>query len=164
MAPIRILSIAAITVAVHLLLSSAVFAAFGFGSSSNESGLDFVRGYDVNTVTTVTGTALSAPVTGGGDHLIVAVTSGNETLNLVLGPASYWAGKGVPVRANDSLAAKGALAQGRDGKTYMLVEKLTNRTTGSQVTLRNESGKPVWSGPRGMGGGGMRGGGGMMGR
>ena len=67
------------------------------------------------------------------------------------------------------------MAQGKDGKTYLMVQKLSNRTTGSRVALRNDSGGPVWSGQNGngmmsnspaggmqQGGGMMRGGGGMM--
>jgi hypothetical protein len=151
-------------------------AGFGFGGDEwGKSGLDFNKGYDVNTVTTVSGRVLSAPRTGGKEHLFVDVKAGSETISLNLGPKASWDGKAFQLHANDDIRVKGSIAQGKDGKTYLMVQKISNQTTGSQLTLRNESGAPGWPGrnaggmmpatPSGMmngGGGMMRGGGGMM--
>lgn len=60
MKPGRFFSIAAVSMLLNSLPSGAAFAAFGFGSSDTEkSGLDFSRGYDVNTVTTLSGRAVA---------------------------------------------------------------------------------------------------------
>jgi hypothetical protein len=39
----------------------------------------------------------------------------------------------------------GALAEGKDGKRYLLTQKLTNTTTGREIVLRNKEGVPAWS-------------------
>ena len=77
---------------------------------------------------------------------------------------------------NDELSVKGSKAQGQDGKSYVLSQKIVNKTTGAQVELRNDKGEPAWSARnsssnrmespagnmRNQGGDMMRGGGGMM--
>jgi hypothetical protein len=178
----RFFPIIILTVVLNWLLISTAFAGFGFGGDDlGKSGLDFNKGYDVNTVTTVSGRVSSPPRTDGKEHVFVDVKAGGETISLSLGPKSIWEGKEIPLHPNDDITAKGSKAQGKDGKTYLMVQKLTNKTTGSQMALRNDRGGPAWSGrntdgmmsngPGGgmmrdggmmQGGGMMRGGGGMM--
>ena len=150
------------------LTAGAAFAGFGFGGDAlGKSGLDFSKGYDVNTVMTVSGRVLAPPRTDEKEQVFVEVKSGGEIVNLSLGPKSFWEKRDIPLRPNDELTARGSRAQGKDGKIYLMVEKLTNRTTGDQTAVRSERGMPAWSGrdAGGMmrdGGGGsmMRGGGG----
>lgn len=147
---------------------------FGFaGSDKGKSGLDFNRGYDVNTVTTVSGRVTAAPRTDAG-QVIIEVKSGADTVSVSVGPKSFWDKKGIAVRVNDEVTVKGSKAQGEDGKQYLLSQKLVNRTTGGQLELRSEKGEPSWSGRSGSGTGmdhstgggmfqnGMMRGGGMM--
>ncbi len=153
------------------------FALFGFGSSEEgKSGLDFTRGYDVNTVTTVTGRVVSLPQPRKQEPTIIEISSGKERVQVYVGPAAFWENKGIPLRLNDELSVKGSKAQGRDGKVYLLTRSLTNRTTGATLELRNDKGEPAWSGRsehsrhtehetgglRHQGHEMMRGGGGMM--
>jgi hypothetical protein len=152
-------SIVTLTVVLNCLLSAPVFAGFGFGSSDvGKSGLDFSKGYDANTVTTVSGRVASSPQSGEKEHIFVDVKAGSETISLNLGPKSFWEKKEIPLHPNDEIVVKGSKAQGKDGKTYLMVQKLTNKTTGSQVALRNEQGGAAWSG---WNTGGMMQGGGM---
>ncbi len=176
MAPGRFFPIIVLTVVLNCYPTGAAFAGFGFGGDdAGKSGLDFNKGYDVNTVATVTGRVLSGPRTGDKEHIFVEIKAGSETISLNLGPKTYWEGKEFPVHPNDDIIAKGSKAQGKDGKTYLLVQKFSDRTNGSQLTLRSDSGSPAWSGlnasgmmtdnPAGgmqRGGGMMRGGGGVM--
>ena len=161
--------------AITCLLSSTASAWFGFGSDdTGKSGLDLNRGYDVNTVTTITGRVVSShrSVDQG---TFIEINSGGEIFNLYVGPGAYWDKNGIKVQATDEISAKGSKAQGKDGKSYLLTQKFVNRTTGAQVELRNETGQPGWlstgtastrsSGGQGSPGGGMmrgNGGGGMM--
>jgi hypothetical protein len=161
----------------HLLVATA-FAGFGFGGNDlGKSGLDFAKGYDVNTVTTVSGRVASPPQTGEKEQIFVEIKVGGETINLSLGPKSFWEKQGFRLRLNDDVTAKGAKAEGKDGKTYLITQKLINKTTSAQVVLRNDKGSPSWlgtmsnrpDGSMGNQGGGimrdggmMRGGGGMM--
>lgn len=145
------------------------FAGFGFGGDgAGKSGLDFNKGYDVNTVATVTGRVISPQRAGDKEHIFVEIKTGTETISLNLGPKFFWEGKDFQLNPNDDITAKGSMAQGKDGKTYMMVQKLSNRTSSSQVALRNDSGGPAWSGRNTNGmmpdspAGGMKSGGGMM--
>jgi hypothetical protein len=167
----RFSSILTWTVLLNCLLVGSAFAGFGFGvDAAGKSGLDFNKGYDVNTVATISGPVVSPPQAGEQGHLIVELKSGGETVSISLGPKSFWEKKAVPLRLNDTISAKGSIAQGKDGKIYLMAQKLTNVTAGTQVELRDEKGTPVWQGGnanRGMsdrpGGGMMRGGGVMRG-
>ncbi len=161
------------------LMLGTAFAAFGFGGdNAGKSGLDFTGGYDINTVTTVSGKVSTLPQPGDRKHTIIEISTKKERFYLYVGPPSYWDKKGITVRMNDVVSAKGSKAQGEDGKTYLITQKLTNRTTGAQLDLRDEKGEPVWSGRshntlhhggfaggmRHRGSGMMRMGRGMMGR
>jgi hypothetical protein len=165
----RFLPFIMLTVVAQCLFIGTAFAGFGFGDDLGRSGLDFNKGYDVNTVTTVAGRVVSSPWIDEKEHVFVDVKSGRDIISLSLGPQSAWEKKEIPLHPNDDITAKGSRAQGKDGKNYLMVQKLTNRTTGVQLNVRNEHGGPSWSGrngggmmPNGPGGGMMRGGGGGM--
>lgn len=161
----------------NCVLAGSVCAGFWGSDDKGKSGLDFNHGYDVNTVSTVSGRAVSLPRTGEKENTFVEIRSGNEKLNVSVGPEAYWEKKGIAINPNDEITVKGSKAQGKNGKSYLLAQKLVNRTTGAQVELRSEKGEPAWSGRsmnsmrspgpaggmRNQGGGMMRsGGGGMM--
>lgn len=172
----RFLSIIIFAVILNGLLTASVFAGFFGSDEKGKSGLDLSSGYDVNTVTTRGGRVISTPYLGEKENVIVEIRSNNEILNICLGPGSNWEKRGITVNLNDELTVKGSKAQGQDGKSYLLAQKLVNKTTGAQVELRNDKGDPVWSGRnagstrmespaggmRSQGGGMMRSGGGMM--
>lgn len=161
----------------NILMLGTAFAGFFGSDDKGKSGLDFTGGYDINTVSTVSGRVISAPHSGEKENIIIEVRSGNQILNIFVGPGSYWEKKGIAINVNEDLSVKGSKAQGQDGKTYVLAQKLVNKTTGAQVELRNDKGEPTWSGRdgsstrmespagsmRNQGGSMMRsGGGGMM--
>lgn len=146
----------------------------GFGSDEKgKTGLDFNRGYDINTVGIISGHVVSLPRAVESEQYAFEIQTGTGPVNVTVGPGSFWQKSGIAVRINDEVSAKGAKAQGQDGKEYLLTQKLVNRTTGTTVELRSENGAPVWSGKNSassgfrsqngrFGGGSMRGGG-MMG-
>lgn len=160
----------------NCLLFGTAFAGFFGSDDKGKSGLDFNGGYDINTVTTMSGRVIALPHSVGKENLIVEIKSGNNSLNICVGPESYWDKKGIAFNLNDDISVKGSKAQGHDGKTYVLSQKIVNKTTGAQVDLRNETGEPLWSGRktgsmrldapaggmRNQGGSMMRSGGGMM--
>ena len=142
----RFFSIIIWAVALNCLLIGTVFAGFWGSDDKGKSGLDFNSGYDINTVSTMSGRVTSPPHPGEKENVIVEIKRGNETLNIGVGPGSYWEKNGIAINVHDDLSVKGSRAQGNDGKSYLLAQKLVNRTTGAQVDLRNEKGEPVWSG------------------
>lgn len=123
---------------------------FGWGNEWEKSGLDFERGYDLNTVTTTSGKVVAVQVTGENGPAVIEITAGKGNLYLVVGPKWFWAKTGVGVTPGDDLVARGARAQGADGRSYLLTQRLTNRTTGGQVELRSEQGSPFWQGGKTM--------------
>jgi hypothetical protein len=177
MTPSRFSFICIRAILLNCLLLGTAFAGIFSSDDTGKSGLDFTSGYDINTVSTKSGRVVSLPHFGEKENVIVEIKSGTETLNISVGPASYWEKKGIAINLNDELSVKGSKAQGKDGKSYILTQKLVNRTSGAQVELRTETGEPAWSGRsmnsmrserpaggmmRNQGGGMMRSGGGMM--
>jgi hypothetical protein len=127
------------------ILVSTAFAGLGFGiDDASKSGLDLNRGYDINTVTTITGQVTL--LQHSGDTVLIEVKSQGEMIGLYVGPGSYWDKSGIQMHLNDEISAKGSKAQGKDGKKYLLTQKIENRTTGTQAVLRNDSGEPAWLG------------------
>jgi len=125
--------------------SAHAFWPFSSGGGDGGSGLDLNKGYDVNTVTTVKGKVITVnPEEGGGPVLIELRTSSGAVL-LVAGPRWFWSENGIPVQVGDELTARGSLTEGKDGRRYLLAQKLTNHRTNEEVLLRGEDGVPVWS-------------------
>lgn len=146
MTPGRWCSLITRAIILNCLLIAVVFIGVGFGEDVGKSGLDFNQGYDINTVTTVSGRVASLPREDRRDNYVFEIKNGNESINICLGPGSFWEKKEMPVRLNDEITAKGSKAQGQDGKLYLLTQKLVNKTSGTQLELRNDKGEPVWSG------------------
>lgn len=167
------LSLIAVTLPAGIRTAEA-FWGFGEGKSIERSGLDLNGGYDRNTVTSVSGKVVSLVFDEEHPPNLIVVQENGATIHLVVGPHRFWSEKGIALKAGDDVTARGAKAQGRDGNTYLLVQRLKSLTNGTEVTLRDDSGRPAWSGGRDGGGSGgsrmnrdaspMRRGGGRQGR
>jgi hypothetical protein len=148
--------------------SASAFWGFGEEMSSEKSGLDFDRGYDRNTETSVRGRVVSREPGGGSGPVLISVRQTDGTVvHVVAAPRWYWSDRGIAVKVNDDLEATGSRAQGKDGKLYLISREITNHTDKETVTLRDEAGRPEWRGgsrtgrgsggaQRRMGGGGRR--------
>ena len=138
--------------AVLLVIYPIVAQAFWGSGGDNQSGLNLETGYDTNTVTTMTGSIVSVQI--GDDHrnAQLEIENNGNSAFVVLGPQSYWAEKGITLKAGDIVTVRGSKAQGKDGLVYILAQKITDATQNSSISLRNESGRPVWAGG-GMGNG-----------
>lgn len=128
------------------LWSQRASAFWGSGSTDVASGLDVAAGFDVNTITTVTGSAMTLPERKGQEqHTVMTVAATQGAVTVVLGPWWYWEKQNFIVVKSQELTVTGSLAQGKDGALYLFAQKIENRSTGATVTLRSESGKPFWS-------------------
>ncbi|BDV41476.1 hypothetical protein GURASL_03990 [Geotalea uraniireducens] len=160
------------TLVVLTLLQGGIASAgwgFGVGWGWEKSGLDLEQGYDLNTVTTVTGRIVSLGPDSDGKHIIAVIDGKGETFHAVLGPPWYWNEHGLPLKTGDTVTIRGAKAIGKDGKTYLLTQRISNSATGEEANLRSDTGKPSWSGQSRSGSNrpassGRRGGGGRHGR
>ena len=143
----RRLAVPALALCLMLLAvaSAHAFWPFSSGGGDGGSGLDLNKGYDVNTVTTVKGKVITInPEEGGGPVLIELRTSTGAVL-LVAGPRWFWREHGIPVQVGDELTARGSLTEGKDGRRYLLAQKLANQRTNEEILLRGDDGVPVWS-------------------
>jgi len=146
---------------------SQAFWGFGDDAARESSGLDFDRGYDRNTETTLRGRVVSVDPGEGSGPVMIILRQGGGDLSVVAAPAWYWSDGGISVKPKDELVVTGSKAQGKDGKIYLISRVITNQSDSETVTLRDESGKPGWHGgnrlrsgaagfQRRMGGGGRR--------
>lgn len=133
-------------VMVLILLQSPANAFWGFGGSkeSGASGLDLVQGYDRNTVVTATG-HVAVPPDASADPVTIDLVAGSERFVVVLGPRWYLQDDHLDWKAGDSVTVRGSKAQGKDGRSYLLAQWISS-PSGGQLVLRNEAGRPAWSG------------------
>lgn len=157
-----------VLLALQVLSPTTAFPFWGFGETEGRSGLNLEQGYDLNTVTTVRGKVVSTNIGERGGPVTILMNQGADTVHVIAGPPWYWSDRGISIKAHDEISVQGAKAQGKDGETYLISRTISNISTGESVTLRSETGRPLWKGGGGSGGGGMgmqwRHGGGMRGR
>ena len=140
------------TIAIFLMLSIVPHAnseaAWWFSEENQRenSGLDLEHGYDRNTVVTQSGKIVSLDAEGKSGPILAAMKGNLETTILVLGPKDYWSASGFALKPGDDVTVKGSKAIGKDGKTYLIVQSLSITSSGNEIVLRNENGKPSWSG------------------
>jgi hypothetical protein len=130
-----------------LMLSSPVAAHAFWGIGDDEkSGLNLETGYDANTVTTVTGRI--AVVQTGDEHgnARLEMESGDARIVVILGPQRYWVEHGIALTKGDTITVRGSKAQGSDGVVYILAQKIIDTSHNTDISLRNESGRPAWAG------------------
>lgn len=159
--------------ALLLLLGGTADAFWGFGDSRQQdnSGLDLERGYDRNTVVKISGPVAVPPRQLASGLVAFELNLPDKQIVVVLGPAWYLQDDSLDWKIGDQVTVRGSLAQGKDGRTYLLSERISvlGRVT---IELRDENGNPSWSGglrggqqgggsggqvPRGGGVGGRRG-------
>ena len=124
---------------------SHAFLGFGGDRDQDKSGLDLKQGYDVNTVVTLTGQVRALPQVTAQKNVLIEVKCADETVYLAVGPDKFWEKGKLALKLNDVLTVKGSRAQGKDGRQYLLVQKLTNLSSGAQLELRDPQGAGLWS-------------------
>lgn len=135
-----------------LALSPAAAHSFWGSTGDTQSGLNLETGYDANTVTTMTGRIVSVQAGDERRNSQLELESGGARAVVVLGPHRYWAEHGIALKAGDDVTVRGSKAQGADGVVYILAQKITDTSQNTAISLRNESGRPAWTGG-GMGSG-----------
>jgi hypothetical protein len=125
-----------------LLLSVALAAAQGPNAHKN------MRMYDPATETTLKGTveAVTQPTRGRmmGTHLTIKV--GDQTQEIMLGPAKFIASKEFSFAKGDSIEVTGSkVTQG--GTPYVIAREVIK--DGTTLALRDKSGTPQWAGMMG---------------
>lgn len=133
----------ALAVSMTVLLGSSAFAQRGQGRQGG-------RIYNPNTEATITGTVDAVehvtPPRGGGRSpggVHVTLKTGTESIEVHLGPAAYLKSKHFDIEKGDTLKIVGSRVT-LDGQPALIARTVT---MGDQtVTLRDESGRPMWAG------------------
>jgi hypothetical protein len=121
-------------------------AFWGSDARQNVSGLDVAAGYDVNTVTTISGTVVTTPAKiDQREHTQMIVATPQGTTTVLLGPWVYWDRQGFSISKDQVISITGSRAQGKDGSLYIFAQRIDNKTSGITITLRSETGSPMWS-------------------
>jgi len=117
---------------------------FGDDTGAGRSGLHLVQGYDRNTVVAISGRVAVSPDQTA-DPVVFELSTESERLVVVLGPRWYLQDDNLDWKPGEALVVRGSKARGRDGRTYLLAQWV-KRASGSLFVLRNEGGRPDWSG------------------
>jgi hypothetical protein len=133
--------------ALLLGLGGTADAFWGFGDSrqQDKSGLDLELGYDRNTVVKISGSVAVPPRPLPGGLIAVDLNIQGEQIVAVLGPAWYLQDDNLDWKIGDQATVRGSLAQGKDGRTYLLSQQISV-TGGATIELRDIKGSPSWSG------------------
>lgn len=135
-----------ITVALITVVHGKAQAFWGGETRQNPSGLDVSSGYDVNTVTTITGTVVAPPARiDQSEHVQMTIATPQGEVTVLLGPSAYWERQGFTISRGQEISITGSRAQGKDGSLYLFAQKIDNTTSGVSLTLRSETGSPFWS-------------------
>ena len=103
----------------------------GGRSTSGEPLADNPR----QTWTTLNGTVSAVD----GDNVTIQTAEGSRDVHL--GPEWYWETEGIDLAPGDEVAITGL-----DEKDTFDIASVENHTNGQAVTLRDESGRPLWAG------------------
>ena len=134
-------------VALLLVLGGTADAFWRVGDSGelNRSGLDLEQGYDRNTVVKISGPVAVPPRPLAGGLIAFDLNIPGEQIVVVLGPAWYLQNDKLDWKIGDQVTVQGSLAQGKDGRTYLLSRRV-NVSDGATIELRGENGSPSWFG------------------
>jgi hypothetical protein len=134
-------------IVISMFVNSRDASAFWWSDTPDTtSGLDVAAGFDINTIATVSGTIMALPERKDKEqHTVMTVEAPQGVVAVVLGPWWYWEKQTISMTKNQNVTITGSLAQGKDGVLYLFAQQLENRSTGETVTLRSETGKPLWS-------------------
>ena len=141
------MTVPALALCLVLLVVASAHAFWPFSSDGGDSGsgLDLNKGYDVNTVTSVKGKVITINFEEAGGPVLIELRTSSGAVLLMAGPRRYWSENGIPVQVGDEITARGSLTEGKDGRRYLLAQKLANQRTNEDILLRGDDGVPVWT-------------------
>lgn len=132
-----------------LLCPPGAFAAPGGEESVSlpRSGIPYPGGFDENTVGEIRGkvTRVTIPASG---PVQIQILSGRDSYTVIASPSWYWKDIGAEVTEGTELRVRGSKALGADGNLYMIAQEIRLPKTGQSLVLRDDSGRPFWTGSR----------------
>jgi hypothetical protein len=134
-----LLLIAGVMLAATIALPSSATAGQGFwwGSPVNP-------GFDRNTVIQATGTAAQVDIVTRGGPCTLFLQTPAERFTVMLGPGWFLSEQNADIQNGDPLVIEGSKMMDRRGHLHLVAARVTNQRTGAVLTLRDETGRPVW--------------------
>jgi len=105
-------------------------------------------GFDQNMVIQATGTALQLDNAVRSGPCTLSLQTPTERITVILGPRWFLSEQHVDIQDGDSLVVEGAKMMDRRGHLHLVAASVTNRRTGAVLRLRDEAGRPLWTGGR----------------
>ena len=105
-------------------------------------------GFDRNTVIRATGTVLQVDIAARGGPGTLSLQTSTESITVILGPSWFLSEQHVDIQKGDPLVVEGAKMMDRRGHLHLVAARVTNRRTGAVLLLRDEAGRPLWTGGR----------------
>ena len=105
-------------------------------------------GFDRNTVIRATGTVLQVDIAARGGPGTLSLQTSTESITVILGPSWFLSEQHVDIQNGDPLVVEGAKMMDRRGHLHLVAARVTNRRTGAVLLLRDEAGRPLWTGGR----------------
>jgi len=105
-------------------------------------------GFDRNTVIRATGTASQVDIATRGGPGTLSLQTSTESITVILGPSWFLSERHVDIQNGDPLVVEGAKMMDRRGHLHLVAASVTNRRTGAVLRLRDEAGRPLWTGGR----------------
>jgi len=138
-----LLLIVGMSLGMTIALPSPAPAAEGFwwGSPVNP-------GFDRNTVIQATGTASQVDIAARGGPGTLSLQTSTESITVILGPSWFLSERHADIQNGDSVVVEGAKMMDRRGHLHLVAASVTNRRTGTVLRLRDEAGRPLWTGGR----------------
>lgn len=133
----------------HVPVAAAIFAlalpgVAGAGQQGWWWGSPINPGFDKNTVVQVQGTVSQVDIVPRSGPATLRLDTSGEGVTVMLGPGWYLAELRADIRPGDPLIVEGSKMMDRRGNLHLVAAKITNQRTGAVLTLRDETGAPVW--------------------
>lgn len=134
-----LLLIAGVMLAATIALPAPAAAGQGFwwGSPVNP-------GFDRNTVIQATGIAAQVDIVTRGGPCTLSLQTPAERFTVMLGPGWFLSEQNADIQNGDSLVIEGSKMMDRRGHLHLVAARVTNQRTGAVLTLRDETGRPIW--------------------
>lgn len=101
-------------------------------------------GFDRNTVIQVTGTAAQVDLVRRGGPCTLSLQTPTERFTVMLGPGWFLSEQNADIQDGDPLVIEGSKMMDRRGHLHLVAARVTNQRTSAVLTLRDETGRPVW--------------------
>jgi len=138
-----LLLIVGISLGMTIALPSPASAADGFwrGSPANP-------GFDRNTVIQATGIASQVDIAARRGPCTLSLQTPTERITVMLGPSWFLSEQHADIQNGDPLVVEGAKLMDRRGHLHLVAARVINQRTGAVLRLRDETGRPFWTGGR----------------